>query len=126
MFTDGNVDDLWDRIGKDLFAKKVENCMKQNIPIPFVLPSFPFKSSNTRNKVISEHADMAEKLALNNINSFCEDIKKIYPPGASFVIVSDGRVYNSQFEISLPNVLLFQREVLYSTFNDINEVLFSW
>jgi len=54
---------------------------------------------------------MAEKLAFERVDKFCQDVREFYPPGVSFIIVSDGRVYNSQFEIPLEDVLSFQKEL---------------
>jgi len=103
-------EDLWFSQGRELFANKVRNLVQTGRPIAMVLPSFPFKSHNTK-KAISIRADMAEKLAFQNIEKFCDDVKKFYPPGVCFVIVSDGRVYSSQFEIPLEDVLSFQQEL---------------
>lgn len=103
--------DEWERIGRAKFEKQVAAYMSAHLPVPMVLPSFPFKSSNTTHKVISRDADMAEKLALNALKDFCEKVRGFYPPGARVVIVSDGRVYSSQFEIELPHVLRFQRQI---------------
>jgi len=85
--------------------------MRAGLPVAMVLPSFPFKSSNTVHKVIARHADMAEKLALESLKRFCESVREFYPPGVAMVIVSDGRVYNSQFEIEVEYVLSYQKEV---------------
>lgn len=85
--------------------------MEAGVPIPMVLPSFPFKSSNTTHKVIARHADVAETLALNTLKYFCDTVRSFYPPGVAMVIVSDGRVYSSQFEIAVEYVLSYQKEV---------------
>lgn len=98
-------------MGKMKFEKQIKNFIQSNKPIAMVLPAFPFKSSNYENKVISKHVDMAEKVALDNISNFCKKVEQIYPLGVSFIIVSDGRVYCSQFKLPLENVLLFQTEV---------------
>jgi len=100
----------WDSIGREKFEAGVREFMESGKPIAMLLPAFPFKSPNPK-KTIAGHFDMAEKLALEKIHNFCESVKRFYPPGVAFVLVSDGRVYNSQFEISLESVLSFQQAV---------------
>lgn len=62
--------------------------------ISLCLPAFPFKSPNTRVKVLGKLADKAEEFALAHLNGLCAAIQDIYAPGAKLMIVSDGLVYN--------------------------------
>lgn len=64
----------------------------KNEPINLILPGFPAKSPN-RMKTLSALPDLAEKHALHNLSTLCEDIRHIYPPGAYVTICSDGRVF---------------------------------
>ncbi|WP_372411698.1 L-tyrosine/L-tryptophan isonitrile synthase family protein [Streptomyces luteireticuli] len=71
----------------------VRAAMESGRPIEFVLPAFPTKSPNPA-KVLGPLPDLAEELALRFLNSLCERIARIYPPGAVIRICSDGRVFN--------------------------------
>ena len=55
--------------------------------------------------------DKGEKLALESMNTFAEEIKKIYPPGAKINIVSDGRVFADIFQISDDHVTEYGTEL---------------
>ncbi|KAI1827496.1 Pyoverdine/dityrosine biosynthesis protein-domain-containing protein [Xylaria intraflava] len=71
-------------------GKRVEAC----------LPAFPFKSANKVYKVLGKLPDKAEELALGRLNTMCERIQKVYPPGAQVTIISDGITYNDLLCIS--------------------------
>ncbi|KAH9905169.1 putative pyoverdine/dityrosine biosynthesis protein [Xylariomycetidae sp. FL2044] len=62
--------------------------------ITMCLPAFPFKSPNTRSKVLGRLPDKAEEFALAHLNGMCAAVEDVYPPGAKLMIVSDGLVYN--------------------------------
>ncbi|KAL9595341.1 MAG: hypothetical protein Q9219_006495 [cf. Caloplaca sp. 3 TL-2023] len=85
-------DVLWP--GKAKFMPVVEACVVKNEPIRMVLPAFPFKSPNRRDKTLGSEVDLGEELALMHLNGLCESICEIYDHGASVVIASDGLVYN--------------------------------
>jgi pyoverdine/dityrosine biosynthesis protein Dit1 len=70
--------------------------VKANQPIKMCLPAFPFKSPNTKVKVLGRLPDKAEEYALAHLNGLCAAIKDIYPPGAELTIISDGIVYNGK------------------------------
>ncbi|CAD5116384.1 DgyrCDS5280 [Dimorphilus gyrociliatus] len=74
------------------FKIKVSTYAKRNLPIPFVLLGFPFKSTSDE-KVIGHLPDMGEYVCLKRLEDWCESVKEIYPPGVRFVICSDGRIY---------------------------------
>ncbi|KAJ4988867.1 taurine catabolism dioxygenase TauD [Stagonosporopsis vannaccii] len=63
-------------------------------PVKMLLPGFPFKSPNSRDKVLSNSPDLGEELALKHLNGLCENIKTVYEHGAEVHITSDGLVYN--------------------------------
>ncbi|KFG84222.1 hypothetical protein MANI_006393 [Metarhizium anisopliae] len=73
--------------------------VKANQHIQLVLPAFPFKSPNTRVKVLGRLPDKAEEFALAHLNGLCASIKDIYEPGAMLTIISDGIVYNDLLSI---------------------------
>lgn len=70
----------------------IASVIAENEPINLILPGFPAKSPN-RMKTLSALPDLAEKHALHNLNSLCEEIGAVYPPGAYITICSDGRVF---------------------------------
>lgn len=84
--------------GKTKFLPIVEEHVIKNESIPMVLPAFPFKSPNRKEKVIGSLPDLGEELALMHLNGLCESIAEIYEPGATVVITSDGLVYNGKME----------------------------
>ncbi|MCJ1468027.1 hypothetical protein MMC07_006653 [Pseudocyphellaria aurata] len=96
----GPSDVLW--AGKTRFLPVVEDHVLKNESIPMVLPAFPFKSPNRKDKVLGSLPDLGEELALMHLNGLCESIAEIYEPGANVAITSDGLVYNGQSNRSLP------------------------
>ncbi|KAI9927569.1 hypothetical protein ASPWEDRAFT_62294 [Aspergillus wentii DTO 134E9] len=63
-------------------------------PILMVLPAFPFKSPNSQDKALGILPDLGEEIALNHLNGLCQNIARVYEPGAQVHITSDGLVYN--------------------------------
>ncbi|KAI4172377.1 MAG: hypothetical protein LQ343_003636 [Gyalolechia ehrenbergii] len=80
--------------GKVKFMPVVEACVVKREPIRMILPAFPFKSPNRKDKTLGSHVDMGEELALMHLNGLCESIAEVYEHGANVVIASDGLVYN--------------------------------
>lgn len=76
------------------FLALIYTHVKANEVVPMCLPAFPFKSPNSRSKVLGKLPDRAEELALAHLNGLCLAIQDIYPPGANLTIISDGLVYN--------------------------------
>lgn len=85
--------------GKTKFLPIVEEHVIRNESIPMVLPAFPFKSPNRKDKVIGSLPDLGEELGLMHLNGLCESIAEIYEPGANVTITSDGLVYNGTLEL---------------------------
>jgi hypothetical protein len=85
--------------------------VKGKQPVRMVLPAFPFKSPNTKSKVLGTLPDKAEDVALAHLNGMCAAIQAVYPFGVKLVIVSDGIVYNGNFENSKSDT----RDHTYST-----------
>ena len=80
----------------DIIRKQIDHAQ----PIKMVLPAFPFKSPNRKDKVLGVLPDLGEELALGCLETLCEEIKKVYPPGAEVTILSDGLMYNDIFGVS--------------------------
>lgn len=76
------------------FLAQVYNSVKAGQPLKMCLPAFPFKSPNSRDKVLGHLPDKAEEFALAHLNGLCSAIQDVYAPGASLRIISDGLVYN--------------------------------
>lgn len=82
--------------GLEAFITTVEERVKRREPIRMILPAFPFKSPNVREKVLGTMPDFGEELALAHLNGLCENIAQVYEPGADVYISSDGLVYNGK------------------------------
>ncbi|KAJ5688866.1 Pyoverdine biosynthesis [Penicillium macrosclerotiorum] len=80
--------------GLESFVPTVIERVKRQEPIRMILPAFPFKSPNARDKVLGTMPDFGEELALAHLNGLCENIRQVYKPGADVYISSDGLVYN--------------------------------
>lgn len=104
--------------GTQTFLTVIGRFVNANQRVEACLPAFPFKSANKEYKVLGHLPDKAEELALHRLQSMCERIQEIYPPGCRITIISDGITYNGEFTyfilcihcISFPFVLynLFQ------------------
>jgi len=80
--------------GRAKFLPLVESYIMKNEPVQMVLPAFPFKSPNRKDKTLGSLPDLGEELALMHLNGLCESIAELYKHGANVVITSDGLVYN--------------------------------
>lgn len=86
-------DDQWSTTGRQLFRSRVEHFASRGMKIELALPAFPCKSSNS-NKVGGNLPDRGELLALTTLHEFVMDIERLYEPGATVLIVSDGHVFS--------------------------------
>lgn len=93
------INDLWQSIGIDAFKTKLARFLLGNQMILMVLPAFPFKNRNENANVTGPLPDMGEVLALDNLNRFAGELSKIYAPGCTILIVSDGRVFNDIYPV---------------------------
>ncbi|KAJ8114760.1 hypothetical protein OPT61_g3437 [Boeremia exigua] len=89
----------WD--GFETFFPIVLGQVSRGEPVKMLLPGFPFKSPNSRDKVLSNLPDLGEELALKHLNGLCEKIQTVYEHGAEVHITSDGLVYNDL--LGVPN-----------------------
>lgn len=76
-----------------LHLPRVQQAISEQRPIPLVLPAFPAKSGNL-SKVTGPLPDLSEELALQFLQERCDEVAKLYEPGAQLVICSDGRVFS--------------------------------
>lgn len=91
-------------VGRPKFLAVIRQFVIAGKKIEMCLPAFPFKSANKTYKVLGRLPDKAEELALKRLESICERIEAIYPPGATIMIISDGLVYNGRRYITLPGL----------------------
>jgi pyoverdine/dityrosine biosynthesis protein Dit1 len=93
----------WD--GFETFLPVVMGQVEFMEPIRLLLPGFPFKSPNTKDKVLGVLPDLGEELALKHLDGLCEKIEAIYKHGAECHITSDGLVYNGMTSTLPPSKL---------------------
>lgn len=82
--------------GLSSFIPIVAAQVQKQEAIRMILPAFPFKSPNSRDKVLGVLPDLGEELALHHLNGLCENIARVYSPGADVHISSDGLVYSGE------------------------------
>ena len=85
--------------GLTSFIPTVVEQVKKKEPVRMILPAFPFKSPNARDKVLGVLPDLGEELALYHLNGLCENIARVYGPGADVYISSDGLVYSGELAL---------------------------
>lgn len=103
--------DCYNSGGREVLVSKVNDYVSKNKTLVLVLPSFPFKSQNREN-TLGELPDMGEYLALEVLNSLCNNIRKIYKPGVDFVLASDGRLYSDLVGVPDGAVNSYREELL--------------
>ncbi|KRV50542.1 pyoverdine biosynthesis protein [Wenjunlia vitaminophila] len=89
---------------------RVERQVAAGAPLHFVLPAFPAKSPNPH-KVLGTLPDQGERLALRFLQSFCEALGRLHPPGARVTICSDGHVFADVVGVSDAAVTHYRREL---------------
>ena len=89
-----------------LHLPRVLAMIEANEPIHLVLPAFPAKSPNPR-KVVGTLPDLAEALALENLQALCDEIGEAWEPGARITICSDGHVFADLVEVSDENITAY-------------------
>lgn len=94
----------------DVHREKVRDFVEAGRPVHFVLPAFPAKSRNP-NKVLGTLPDLGERLAIGFLESFCDQISHVHPPGARITICSDGHVFSDVLGIPDEDVLEYRAEL---------------
>jgi pyoverdine/dityrosine biosynthesis protein Dit1 len=90
--------------------ERVARFVSRRVPVDFALPAFPGKSPN-KSKVIGIAPDMAEQLSLDFLRELCDQIQRIYTPGARVIICSDGHVFSDLVQISDSDISFYQAEL---------------
>lgn len=104
-----NKDIPYDIIGVDDLADKLCYFMRCNSRILMSLSAFPFKSLNTEKKVLSFKADLGDLVAILTLNHISCEISRIYEPGASIFIFSDGVAFKKILPIRNEEYWKYQR-----------------
>lgn len=97
--------DAW--LGRKGAESQVRTFVDASLPVDFCIPAFPWKSVNRVDKVLGSLPDLGEELALGRLQSLCDDIQDVYPPGAFVTITSDGLVYNDAFGVPDEEVYIY-------------------
>lgn len=79
-------------------------------PILFTVPGFPCKSPNP-DKVLGHRPDLGEELALRFLDGLCDQVTAVYPPGARFLICSDGHVFSDLIGVPDHHVDEYMRDL---------------
>lgn len=79
-------------------------------PVHFVLPAFPAKSRNP-NKVVGSLPDLGERISIEFLQSFCEQVSHFHQPGAQILICSDGHVFSDVLGIPDDDVSTYRDEL---------------
>lgn len=87
---------------------RVELAVCARRPVHFIIPAFPGKSANPE-KTLGALPDLGERLALEFLQSICNEIRAIYPPGARITICSDGRVFSDLVQIKEEDIDGYKR-----------------
>lgn len=89
---DKSAHSMW--LGRAKFLQKVEQQVEACQAIKMILPSFPWKSVNSIDKVTGKLPDLGEELALARLNALCKDVAEVYEHGAEVTIATDGLVFS--------------------------------
>ncbi|MEQ1506669.1 MAG: L-tyrosine/L-tryptophan isonitrile synthase family protein [Myxococcota bacterium] len=77
---------------RETWTERVAALVAAGQPLELVLPGFPAKSPNPQ-KVLGPLPDLAERLALANLEALCAELDGLHPPGVRMVLASDGHVF---------------------------------
>jgi pyoverdine/dityrosine biosynthesis protein Dit1 len=89
---------------------KIEQFMAKSEPVHFVILAFPAKSPNAQ-KVLGTLPDLAERLSVQFLQSFCDYVTHFYAPGARITICSDGHVFGDLVGVSDDDVSQYRDEL---------------
>jgi hypothetical protein len=90
--------DLYEPRGRGYLCKRVGEMVAAKKPIVFLILGFPWKSPNL-DKVLGDLPDMAEKVAIDTLGTFCNAINAMYEHGSRLVLLSDGIIWNDLFDV---------------------------
>lgn len=89
-----------------------DSCLKQQRPLQFVLPAFPFKDQNPfRTNTRASHVDFGEVSLLIHLYGLSLALAQIYPFGIEWIITSDGTAYSDIFQINRQDAILYRSKL---------------
>jgi pyoverdine/dityrosine biosynthesis protein Dit1 len=88
----------------------VRRFVRAEEPVHVVLPAFPAKSPSPR-KTLGPRPDLAEEVSLGFLQSVCDEVRAIYPPGLRVTICSDGRVFGDLVGVKDDDITRYGREI---------------
>lgn len=91
--------------------KKMSELIDRDEKLIFILPAFPAKSAN-RKKTSGPVADLGEVIALQRLQTLCEEISYHYPPGVEVLICSDGKVLNDLVFVNETDLNSYKASIL--------------
>lgn len=104
--------DQYNQVGKSILIDKLETFVDRSETIKFVMLGYPFKSTNTRDKVLGSMPDMAEEVSLKNFARFNTLIREVYSPGIDIGIASDNFIFNDILNVPDSTVERY-KEIVY-------------
>nr|WP_238937428.1 L-tyrosine/L-tryptophan isonitrile synthase family protein [Pseudoalteromonas sp. S16_S37] len=86
--------------GRALLATQLAYFVEESLPIEMILPGFPCKSPNQKDKSFSVMPDYGEVIAIERLDEICAQIKQVYKPGCKLTILSDGTTFNDIVQVT--------------------------
>jgi len=90
--------DEFDSIGRGALAARIQKTVDAGEELLLYMLAFPFKSKSAA-KVIGTLPDLAEEAALQTLGNLLAQLNAVYPPGARYVIISDGVVFHDVYGV---------------------------
>jgi L-tyrosine isonitrile synthase len=90
--------------------ERVTRYLEAGEPLRFVLPAFPAKSRNLA-KVVGALPDLGERISVEFLQSFCDQLSHFHQPGARILICSDGHVFSDLLGIPDDDVTAYRVEL---------------
>ena len=100
----------------ELIRQKISRAVAKKSRIGLVLPGFTIKCFNVLRVESRRSPDLAELASLLRLWEICYQIGKVYPPGAEFVVLTDGLAYARMFGED-PYFAICHRQTLASWLN---------
>lgn len=106
-----NIDASSLKVFKDKLSD-IFNAHGSDNELTIVLPSFPYKSINTTDKVMSALPDLGEEVALARIEKLRKTLARKLKTPVKFIICSDGFAFNDLKGIPDSNVLDYRKHLI--------------
>jgi L-tyrosine isonitrile synthase len=86
-------------------AKKIRGALREHDSVSFILPAFPFKSKNVERKCIGELPDMAEEVAIRNLDNLGAKLRSI--ANTKIILALDGFAYSDIVGVPSETVIAY-------------------